>query len=284
MIKTGNFLPPDRPAQGMRADEILQKGSGIDMKADIGEIICQCRQNGKMTQEEFASRLGVTPQAVSKWERGIGLPDLSLVRGICQILDVSANTLLGLAEGKVVENANVLMEQEIKNNLFAEPLLLRFGEGLIPCVIAGLETDYVNRQRKRLAQDWGILLPVLRMKDHVGLERDVYQILSYDKILWEGRAKEKEPEDEKAFREMIDRVALECREHYAEILNKHLVKILVDNVSEFFPGIAEGLVPEKISYLRIQRRMQDMLRKGEPIRDIVHILEGLEEEPEGKGK
>ncbi len=84
MIKTGNFLPPDRPAQGMRADEILQKGSGIDMKADIGEIICQCRQNRKMTQEEFASRLGVTPQAVSKWERGIGLPDLSLVRGICQ--------------------------------------------------------------------------------------------------------------------------------------------------------------------------------------------------------
>ena len=61
MIKTGNFLPPDRPAQGMRADEILQKGSGIDMKADIGEIICQCRQNRKMTQEEFASRLGVTP-------------------------------------------------------------------------------------------------------------------------------------------------------------------------------------------------------------------------------
>ena len=59
---------------------------------------------------------------------------------------------------------------------------------------------------------------------------------------------------------------------------------MVDNVSEFFPGIAEGLVPEKISYLRIQRRMQDMLRKGESIRDIVHILEGLEEETEGKGK
>lgn len=30
--------------------------------------------------------------------------------------------------------------------------------------------------------------------------------------------------------------------------------------------------------------MQDMLRKGESIRDIVHILEGLEEETEGKGK
>ena len=40
------------------------------MNYDIGEIICQYRQKEKMTQEEFASRLGVTPQAVSKWERG----------------------------------------------------------------------------------------------------------------------------------------------------------------------------------------------------------------------
>ena len=41
------------------------------MKENIGELICQYRQNRKMTQEEFASRLGVTPQAVSKWERGV---------------------------------------------------------------------------------------------------------------------------------------------------------------------------------------------------------------------
>ncbi len=40
------------------------------MVSGIGERICQYRQLRKMTQEEFASRLGVTPQAVSKWERG----------------------------------------------------------------------------------------------------------------------------------------------------------------------------------------------------------------------
>ena len=36
----------------------------------IGDIISKMRQNKNMTQEEFASRLGVTPQAVSRWERG----------------------------------------------------------------------------------------------------------------------------------------------------------------------------------------------------------------------
>lgn len=41
------------------------------MGYDLGEVICQYRQSRKMTQDEFASRLGVTPQAVSKWERGV---------------------------------------------------------------------------------------------------------------------------------------------------------------------------------------------------------------------
>ena len=39
---------------------------GCFMKNNIGEKICQYRQMQKMTQEEFASRLGVTPQAVGK--------------------------------------------------------------------------------------------------------------------------------------------------------------------------------------------------------------------------
>ena len=53
------------------------------MQSSIGETICQYRQMRKMTQEEFASRLGVTAQAVSKWERGNGMPDVSLLSGIC---------------------------------------------------------------------------------------------------------------------------------------------------------------------------------------------------------
>lgn len=42
----------------------------------LGDTIATYRQNRKMTQEEFASRLGVTSQAVSKWERGWAAPTL----------------------------------------------------------------------------------------------------------------------------------------------------------------------------------------------------------------
>lgn len=43
------------------------------MEQKIGEIISKSRQDRQMTQEEFAMRLGVTPQAVNKWERDLGL-------------------------------------------------------------------------------------------------------------------------------------------------------------------------------------------------------------------
>ncbi len=41
-------------------------------------------------------RIGVTPQALSKWERGQSLPDVSLLTDICQILGCSADYLLGI--------------------------------------------------------------------------------------------------------------------------------------------------------------------------------------------
>ena len=51
--------------------EELQEG--FNMQQQISENISRFRQNQNMTQDEFASRLGVTPQAVSKWERGVSL-------------------------------------------------------------------------------------------------------------------------------------------------------------------------------------------------------------------
>ena len=64
------------------------------MGNSIGEKICYYRQLKKLTQEELASRIGVTPQAVSKWERESGLPDVNVLAGIASVLDVSADDLL----------------------------------------------------------------------------------------------------------------------------------------------------------------------------------------------
>lgn len=246
------------------------------MNYSIGDIISQNRQNKKMTQEEFASRLGVTPQAVSKWERDLGMPDITLVEGICKILEINANTLLGIKDNRVIENGDTVMEQEIKNNMFAEPMLVEFGSNLISCFVEGLKTDFVNQKRKELVKETGALLPVLRLRDNTELAENEVRISSYDKVLW----KETVTADEKAYERIISQAVTECKNRYDEILNKQLVKTMVDNVKELYPGIVDGLVPEKISYLKLLKRLQYVWKEHQNIRDMIHILEEMETELE----
>ena len=58
------------------------------MYQEFSETISRARQDRGMTQEAFATRLGVTPQAVSRWERGNGLPDVTMLQGLCEVLHI----------------------------------------------------------------------------------------------------------------------------------------------------------------------------------------------------
>lgn len=60
---------------------------------DFGEHIAKNRKRVGMTQEVFAAKLGITPQAVSKWENGVGYPDVALFESIAQTLGVSIESL-----------------------------------------------------------------------------------------------------------------------------------------------------------------------------------------------
>lgn len=60
----------------------------------IGKFIAEQRKNKKLTQEQLAEKLGVTDRAVSKWERGLNLPDASLMLELSKILDITVNELL----------------------------------------------------------------------------------------------------------------------------------------------------------------------------------------------
>ena len=241
------------------------------MQNTMGETICQYRQLRKLSQEEFASRIGVTAQAVSKWERGNGLPDVSLLSGICKVLGISANTLIGVEE-KVVENGNVAAEREIKNNLIAEPLVLEFGTGLLPYIVAGLETDYVNKKRAFLAKKTGKLMPILRIRDNMELDEYAYRILSFDNVLFASVI----DGEEAPYNKIIDEVAETCDKHYATILNKNLVKIMIDNLAETYPGVVEDIIPSKISYLQVKQELKRLLEEGKSIRNLLGILEDME--------
>lgn len=247
----------------------------MDIKK-FGEILSKFRQNKNMTQDEFASRLGVTPQAVSKWERGLGLPDISLVGCICTILGVNSNDLLGIPEiSKVVENGNVMEQREILMNACAEPLLIIFGEELIPIFVEGLKSNIINEKRKKLAMDTGILVPIIRIRDDINLKANEYCIMSYDKVLIQGELDEV---NERTYEILINKLFEVCRVNYSKILNKQIVKTLVDNVKNLYPGVADDVIPEKISYLVYQRILTGVMDENGDIRNQIKLIELLEEE------
>ena len=63
---------------------------------NLGKKIASVRKKAKLTQSDLASCVGVTAQAVSKWERGNACPDIAILDEIADALGISLSELLGL--------------------------------------------------------------------------------------------------------------------------------------------------------------------------------------------
>ena len=64
------------------------------MKKSIGEIIKDLRKQRKITQTELAEKIGVTPQAISRWERSVGYPDITQLVPLARAFNVSTDEIL----------------------------------------------------------------------------------------------------------------------------------------------------------------------------------------------
>ncbi len=83
------------------------------MKESMGQAIKRLRKENKLSQEELAELLGITFQAVSKWENDIGMPDISQIVPLANIFKVSTDVLFG------IEQTDNLQEiQEIVRNAY----------------------------------------------------------------------------------------------------------------------------------------------------------------------
>lgn len=60
----------------------------------LGARIADMRRRRGLTQNQLADRIGVTPQAVSKWERGLSCPDLACIDELAAVLGTSIENLL----------------------------------------------------------------------------------------------------------------------------------------------------------------------------------------------
>lgn len=139
------------------------------------EIIKSLREGKRLTQRELASAVGVTDKAVSKWESGRGLPDISLIDALAQALGVSVAELL---TGDVRENANRAGNM-MRSKFYVCPIcgnvVHAMGEGSFSCCGVQLmpqeaeEADEDDAHRvhvERIENDWYLTLDHPMTKQH----------------------------------------------------------------------------------------------------------------------
>ena len=75
----------------------------------IGKYIAGKRKSLGMTQKQLAEKLGMSDKSVSKWERGVCLPDVSVYKELCSILGISLNEFLA---GEDIAQENMIQKSE----------------------------------------------------------------------------------------------------------------------------------------------------------------------------
>ena len=93
----------------------------------VGKFIRELRKKNNLTQKALAEKYGVTYQAVSKWERGINIPDVSLLREMSRDFDVNIEDIL---DGEI--------KKDKSKKITKERLIYPYVIGVIGLVLIGL--------------------------------------------------------------------------------------------------------------------------------------------------
>lgn len=101
----------------------------------IGKFIFELRKENNMTQQELADKIGVTDRAISKWENGRGMPDLSLLVPLCAELDISINELLS-GERLSKKEYQKELEENIINMINYSDNKIKKGKRIVKVIIS----------------------------------------------------------------------------------------------------------------------------------------------------
>lgn len=98
---------------------IILGGRWMDL-IKIGKYIAGKRKSLGMTQKQLAEKLGMSDKSVSKWERGVCLPDVSVYKELCSILGISLNEFLAgedIAQENMIQKSETNIIEVIRDNI-----------------------------------------------------------------------------------------------------------------------------------------------------------------------
>lgn len=87
----------------------------------VGERIKVYRKEKNLTQGQLAELIGVSTQAISKWETGVGMPDISQIVPLACVLDISTDKLLGHTDKEFDKEASEIRKQSGGINFISDP-------------------------------------------------------------------------------------------------------------------------------------------------------------------
>lgn len=149
----------------------------------IGQFIRDRRTELGLTQQQLADKLGITDKAVSKWEREVSYPDITILRELAAALDVSVTELLAGERDRRLPDAVPPEVQEVVVDTVAYAEAARARNGgwkwwtflavTAGCLIAVLVLCIIDRFRFQgslvpiqwIAYGWAVCYPLLRTKD-----------------------------------------------------------------------------------------------------------------------
>lgn len=133
----------------------------------IGKFILNLRKEKNMTQQELAEKLKVTDRAISNWENGKNMPDLSLFKAICDVFDITINELLSGEklqkdeyQEKLEENIiNTVIYEKSKRKTYKKVLCYTLGIIIFIIVLFGslfiIDNERMSENKPVLFSTWG---------------------------------------------------------------------------------------------------------------------------------
>jgi len=276
-----------------------------------GKRISVSRQDKGLTQDELASKLGITPQAVSRWERGNSMPDIEFLLPLSQLLNIPLEDLL--TGGRTsVESLGDKKQPSVISLMQIDEIRINLGHNLIS--LANQLLENVFQIRKEIALKHGIILPLVRICDDEHLDKNIYEISIMGKVMAENKAyagrsfafiektklAEKHsgiefddpisgkkavwiPSDEIITDKLSEfyscnhfvsnHLQYVITQNLSLLITREMAKFLTDAAAVKFPLTAEESVPKLMSYGDLAKLIKALLSMGKSVQNMYTILD-----------
>ena len=252
---------------------------------EFGNRLKAVRTDRGYTQKQLASALGVTEQAVSKWERDASYPDISMLDGISNVLDCSLDFLFQFEEGKEnkLNQNSIECREEINRLLLPDVISLEFGYDFVSLFTKEINMGFphINELRRLMAAQWGVVIPPIRLLDSSVLAAKQYRIRINGVAVFTETI---ENISEDVFVGMLKNLKEQIQNNIEMILNNQMVYIMVQNLAQKYPYVVDNIVPEQISYSILRKVIVYMIKEaGYTANPLVLIIQKLERYMEAGG-